>query len=200
MKRLAIMIFALMLGCNSKTPNDKAKVEVVRKESKQISPIQKSIAEERKPNIIYDTLVFTGTMNDVILSEKLSTSRSQLKFYKRFINAKNINKPNTITEKHTKTEIRYLGKIKDLDELNSYDVITNFQIWGIDQMLSPRGRSEVAFLNKNKIIIYKFAMPYELPEKIETNILYFTHEQTKIGISFLGGLPPILCIPEIGCY
>jgi len=199
MKRYVIIIFAFIYSCTSNTSTDKAEVEVVKKESKPISQIEKS-TEVSKPNIIYDTLVFAENMNGEILSEKFNTSHSQLKFYKSFINSKNTNRPKTITEKHTKTEIKYLGKIKDLDGLNSYDVITNFQIWGIGQMLSPRGRSEVAFINKDKIIIYNLAMPDELPEKIEKNILYFRHEQTKIGISILGGLSPMLCIPEIGCY
>ena len=199
MKRYVIIIFAFIFGCTSNTSNDKAKVEVAKMESKPISQIEK-ITEVSKPNIIYDTLVFTENMNSEILLEKFKTSHSQLKFYRSFINPKNINRLKTITEKHTKTEIKYLGKIKDLDQLNSYDVITNFQIWGIGQMLSPRGRSEVAFVNKDRIIIYNLSMPYELPEKIEKNILYFRHEQTKIGISILGGLSPMLCIPEVGCY
>ena len=199
MKRYVIIIFAFIFGCTSNTSSDKVKVEVAKMERKPISQIEKS-TKVSKPNIIYDTLVFTENMNGETLSEKFKTSHSQLKFYRSFINPKKINRLKTITEKHTKTEIKYLGKIKDLDGLNEYDVITNFTIWGIGQMLSPRGRSEVAFVNKNRIIIYNLSMPYELPEKIETNILYFRHEQTKIGISILGGLSPMLCIPEVGCY
>lgn len=199
MKRYVIIIFAFIFGCTSNTSTDKDKVEIAKMKIKPTSQIEKS-TEVSQPKIIYDTLVFTENMKGEILSEKFKTSHSQLKFYKGFISSKNINRPKAIIEKHTKTEIKYLGKIKDLDGLNSYDVITNFQIWGIGQMLSPRGRSEVAFVNKDKIIIYNLAMPYELPEKIETNILYFRHDQTKIGISILGGLSPMLCIPKIGCY
>ena len=68
-------------------------------------------------------------------------------------------------------------------------------------MLSPRGRSEVAFINENqdRIIIYNLPMPDDLPKYIENNILFFQFEETKVGISILGGLPPELCLPEIGC-
>ena len=198
--RLIIMIFALVFGCTARTANNNNKAEATKTESKPVSQIEKSIVEIKEHIIIYDTLVFTNNMKGKILSEKFKTSESQLKFYKTFINSQNINKLKIITKKHTKTEIKYLGKIKDLDKLKSYDVITNFRIWGIGQMLSPRGFSEVAFINEDKIIIYNLSMPDELPTKIERNILYFTHEKSKIGISISGGLPPILCIPEIGCY
>ena len=200
MNRFIIMIFALVFGCTAKTANNKTKFKPAKTESKPISQIEKSIVEIKEPTIIYDTLVFTENMNGEILSDKFKNSENQLKFYKTFINSQNINRLKIIKKKHTKIEIKYLGKIKDLDKLRSYDVITNFKIWGIGQMLSPRGSSEVAFINKDKIIIYKLSMPDELPTQIERNILYFTHKKTKIGILISGGLPPMLCIPEIGCY
>lgn len=69
-------------------------------------------------------------------------------------------------------------------------------------MLSPRGKSEVAFINRknNQIIIYNLAMPSDLPKVIEKNLLYFDIGETKIAISIFGGLAPELCIPIIGCY
>ena len=114
---------------------------------------------------------------------------------------KNKNKLIVINGKHIKTEIKYLGELKDLDHKNSYHIITNFKIIGIGEMLSPRGKSEVAFLNikENQILIYDLGMPDNLPKKIEENILIFEVNNQKIKISVSGGLPPILCIPEIGC-
>ena len=49
-------------------------------------------------------------------------------------------------------------------------------------------------------MIYQMSMPYELPKNIQKNILYFKSEETKVGISIFGGLPTMLCVPEIGCY
>ena len=94
-----------------------------------------------------------------------------------------------------------MGILKDLDNQNFYHVITNFKIIGSGEMDSPRGKSYIAFLDKSldKAIVYQMALPDELPEKIEDNILYFTLESEKIGISILGGLPPLLCLPKIGC-
>ncbi len=201
MSRFIITISVLLLGCNSRTTNDNAKIETAGKEVNLPSQIPNDIVKVKRPSIIYDTLVFTENMNGEMLLEKFKSSQSELKFYNKFINPKRINKLKIITEKHRKTEIKYLGKIKDLNKSNSYHVITNFQIWGIGQMLSPRGRSEVAFINQNKdkIIIYNLSMPSDLPKFIEKNILYFEFEKTKIGITISGGLPPFLCIPEIGC-
>ena len=156
---------------------------------------------ENPATIVFDTLVFNENMKGKILNEKFESSQSELNFYKNFINSKKINKLKTLNEKHSKTEIKYLGEIKDLNNKNSYHLITNFTIIGIGDMLSPRGRSEVAFINENqdRIIIYNLPMPDDLPKYIENNILFFQFEETKVGISILGGLPPELCLPEIGC-
>ena len=199
MNRIILTICVFTLGCNSRATNDKAVIDSSRNKAEPTSQPVKNIAEIKKPAIILDTLVFTENMKGEMLSEKFKTSQSKLIYYKNFINPKSINKLKIITEKHTKTEIKYLGEIRDLDKINSYHVITNFQIWGIGLMLSPRGRSEVAFINKNKIVIYDMAMPHDLPKYIQKNILYFEFKKTKIGISISGGLPPMLCVPEIGC-
>lgn len=90
----------------------------------------------------------------------------------------------------------------DLDHKKSYHIITNFKIIDFGEMLSPRGISNIIFINNDlsKTLIYQVNMPDELPQTIENDVLYFTYENKQIGISFLGGLPPMLCIPEIGCY
>jgi len=200
MNKFIIVIVAIsVLSCNSE--NNKQKIEILKQKSEiEIKPSE-NIVIEKSQAIIYDTLVFTENMKGELLNEKFKSAQIKLEFYKKFINPKNINVLKTITEKHTKTEIKYLGIIRDLNENDAYHVITNFHIYGIGQMLSPRGKSEVTFINQknNQIIIYDLPMPYELPKFIEENILYFDIEETKIGISISGGLAPELCIPKIGC-
>lgn len=159
------MFVFLFFSCNKKEKN-------ILKSSKEAIDI-----EVKKDSIItlFDTLVFSENMNGKFLNEKFKSSKPRLQFYKRFINSNNINKLKTISDEHTETEINYLGVLKDLNNKDSYHVITNFKIIGIGEMLSPRGKSEVAFINAkvNKIIIYDMAMPYYLPIKIENNSLYF---------------------------
>jgi hypothetical protein len=198
-KFITIIVSILVLSCNSK--NNKPKIEIVKETRKTEIKSTENIIAEKAPAIIYDTLVFNENMKGELLNEKFKSAEIKLNFYKKFINPKKINILKTITEKHTKTEIKYLGIINDLNKEDSYHVITNFHVFGIGQMLSPRGRSEVAFINQknNQIIIYDLVMPYDLPKYIEKNILYFDNEETKIGISIFGGLAPELCIPKIGC-
>jgi hypothetical protein len=161
----------------------------------------KTINIEQNTSSIFDTLVFNNNMEGEYLAKKFKTSLTKMTFYRNFISPQKKNRINIITQKHTKAEVKYLGEIKDLNRKDSYHVITNFLIVGIGEMDSPRGFSEIAFINrkKDKIIIYRMSLPDELPKKIENNILYFNHENTKIGISISGGLPPELCVPIIGC-
>jgi hypothetical protein len=151
--------------------------------------------------IVYDTLVFNENMKGKILDEKFESCQNELNYYKNFINSKKVNKLKILKEEFAKTEIKYLGIIKDLNDTNSYHVITDFTIIGIGSMESPRGKSNVVFINENqdKILIYNLQMPEDLPKLINKNILFFQNEQTKIGISIFGGLGPELCIPKIGC-
>jgi len=183
-----ILILILLISCNQK--------------QKQIDTRKNRVAgyqverEKIKSDLILDTLVFNENMNENELTEKYDFGQTELDFYKQFISEKQI-----LTDEHTKTEITYLGKLMDLDNQNFYHVLANFKIIGIGEMESPRGISNIAFINENmdKAIIYRMGMPYELPTRIENDILYFNHESEKIGISILGGLPPILCVPKIGC-
>lgn len=155
---------------------------------------------EKKSSIIYDTLIFNKFMKGNSLDKKINESKDKLHFYKKFIKSSKINQLQIIDEKHTKTEIKYLGELKDIDNENSYKVITNFKIFGIGEMLSPRGRSEIAFIdNKNNIMVYDMGMPENLPNFIKNNSLFFEIEKTKIGIVISGGLAPMLCLPKIGC-
>jgi len=200
MDNLLIMIMCLsVLSCDSK--NNNPKIEIVNESAKNEIKASKNIVMEKSPATIYDTIVFNENMKGKLLNEKFKSAEIKLKFYKKHINIKKINILQTISEKHTRTEIKYLGIIYDLNKEDSYHVITNFHVFGIGQMLSPRGRSELAFINRknNQIIIYDLSMPYNLPKYIEKNILYFDNEETKIGITFFGGLVPEICIPKIGC-
>lgn len=186
-----IPILILLISCNQK--------------QKQIDTWNNRIAEYKtekiESDLILDTLVFNDNMNGKELTEKYDFGKTQLEFYKQFISERQISEKHILTEEHSKTEITYLGKLMDLDNQNFYHVLSNFKIIGIGEVESPRGISNIAFINgnMNKAIIYRMGMPDELPKKIENKILYFNHESEKIGISILGGLPPMLCVPKIGC-
>ena len=182
----------LFFSCHKKEAN-------ILNSSKKIIDI-----EAKKDSIItlFDTLVFSENMKGKLLNDKYDSSKAKLSFYKKFINQNSVNKLKTITEEHTETEIYYLGILNDLNEKDSYHVITNFKVIGIGEMLSPRGQSEVAFINikNDKIITYDMGIPYYLPVKIENNSLYFEFENNKIFVTVLNGFAPYLCIPKIGCY
>lgn len=190
---LIIPILILLIGCNQK--------------QKQTNSFNNRIAEyeiekERiESDLILDTLVFNENMNGKELTDKYDFGLTELDFYKQFISEKQILEKQILTDEHTKTEITYLGKLMDLNNQNFYHVLTNFKIIGIGEMESPRGKSNIAFVNENmeNAIIYRMRTPDELPTRIENEILYFNHESVKIGISILGGLPPMLCVPKIGC-
>ena len=192
-KILFLPILFLLISCNQR--------------QKEIDTWNNRIAEypaeteKNKSDIILDTLVFNQNMNGKELTEKYALGFSELPFYKQFVSVNKILEKQILTEVHSKTEITYLGKLRDLNNQNSYHVIKNFKIIGIGEMESPRGISNIAFLSDNleKAIIYRMSLPNELPEKIENNILYFKLESEKVGISILGGLPTMLCLPKIGC-
>ena len=199
MNKLYILVVSVIFfNCNSK--NSKTNIDGSEKITKiEINTTVKTHSENN-PSIIYDTLVFTEFMKGNSLENKILESKNKLHFYKKFIKSSKVNQPQIIDEKYTKTKIKYLGELKDIDNLNSYKVITNFKIIGIGKMLSPRGISEIAFIDsKNNIIIYNMGMPENLPNYIENNTLFFEIEKTKIGILISGGLAPIFCIPIIGC-
>ncbi|WP_442845851.1 hypothetical protein [Leeuwenhoekiella sp. H156] len=188
-----ILFLILLISCNQK--------------QKQIDTWNNRIAEYQtetekiESDLILDTLVFNENMNGKELNEKYDFGQTELDFYKQFISDKQILEKQILTDEHSKTEITYLGKLMDLDNQNFYHVLANFKIIGIGEMESPRGISNIAFINENmdKAIIYRMGMPDELPTRIENEILYFNYESEKIGISILGGLPPMLCVPKIGC-
>ena len=188
-----IPILILLISCNQK----QKQIDTWNSQTTEYQAEKERIESD----FFLDTLVFNENMNGKELTEKYVFSQTELDFYKQFITEKQNSEKQILTDEHTKTEITYLGKLKDLDNLKFYHVLTNFKIIGIGEMLSPRGISNIAFLNENmeKAIIYRMGMPEELPTRIENDILYFNHESQKIGISILGGLPPMLCVPKIGC-
>jgi hypothetical protein len=202
MTNLSLIVFiSFIVGCNSQTTDKAAKVEVKKKDTIEKNNNSNIVYQHKDSSIIYDTIVFTDNMRGELLDEKFASSQPELTFYRKFIISKKINELIVLNEEDVKTEMKYLGKIKDLNNKTSYHVITNFRIIGIGKMLSPRGRSEVAFVNeaKNKIIIYNLPMPQNLPKYIKNNILFFEYDNIRAGISIFGGMPPLLCLPQIGC-
>jgi hypothetical protein len=202
MTNLFIIVFiSFIVGCSSQTTDKGAKVEIKKKDTIAKSNTSNIVGQHKDSSIIYDTIVFTDNMHGELLDEKFALSQPELTFYKKFIISKKINKLIVLKEESVKTEIKYLGKIKGLNNKTSYHVVTNFRIIGIGRMLSPRGRSEVAFVNeaKNKIIIYNLPMPQNLPKYIKNNILFFEYDNIRAGISIFGRMPPLLCLPQIGC-
>ena len=204
MEKVKISPFILLLcffSCNSKLEKAESKNNKIMLENKLEAKIVNETINEKNNEIIFDTLVFNENMNGELLESKFAKSKSELNFYKKFIDSKKINVPTTLNTKTTKTEIIYLGELKDLNRKNSYHIITNFEIWGIGKKIPPKGRSKIAFISetKNKIIIYKLGMPEDLPIKIENSILFFKIDDSEIQLSILGGLAPELCIPKIGC-
>jgi len=195
MNKISIVLILAFLSCKSEQNNSSQELGSDKN-------IAKIVTENNDSKVVLDTLVFYKNMNGELLTEKYASGLSELKFYKQFVSENKIAEKQILTEEHTKTEITYLGILNDLNNQNLYHVITNFKIIGIGEMESPRGESYIAFLDENldKAIVYRMALPDELPEKIEDNVLYFTLESEKIGISILGGLPPMLCLPKIGCY
>jgi len=195
-RTLILLIIILAFGCKSETKNNLDELKSDKKNKKTSS-------ETIKTKVFLDTLVFDKFMVGESLTEKYLFGLEQLEYYKQFISENKINeKQITIDEEYgIKTENIYLGQLMDLNKLNKYHVIREFKILGIEKMQSPRGVSNVAFINDNfeKAIIYRMNLPNELPKRIEDDILYFNMESQKIGISILGGLPPLLCVPKIGC-
>lgn len=181
----------LFFSCNRKE-------KIILKSKKEVIDIE---TKKDSNTTLFDTLVFSENMNGKLLNDKYVSSKPKLSFYKKFINQNSVNKIKTITDEHTKTEIVYLGILNDLNNVDSYHVFTNFKIVGIGEILSPRGISEVAFVNtkNNDIITYYMTMPDDLPKSIENNSLYFEFENSKIFVAVLDGFAPYLCIPIIGC-
>ena len=185
------LIFIIILSCNSKNENSKLNLENNKAQTNSKSN------NNIKPSIIYDTLVFQENMNGKMLINKFNESKDWLKFYKKYINIKSVNKKVQLDHgDDCKTEIIYLGELRDLNDKNSYHIITDFRTIG-----KTKGRSAVAFIDetKTKIITYNLPMPEGLPKYIDQNVLFFQSNGIKIGVSLKGGLPPLLCLPEIGC-
>jgi len=200
MNKLIIFILAsIITGCYS---NEKV-VEINSQNTELIKNSEVVNAEGAidETFILLDTLTFNNNMNGELLNEKIKLGSKKFEFYKRFIVPEKIDTLQIIEEEHSRTQIKYLGLLKDLSNENSYHVISNFKIIGIGEMLSPRGRSEVAFIDNvnENTIIYNLGMPNNLPNSIKDNVLQFELNDVKTGISISGGLPPLLCLPEIGC-
>jgi hypothetical protein len=196
MTKLIVLVVALIFqSCISNERN----IDTTFEEN---NDIQDTISKADTSHVLFDTLFFHKNMKGEILDNKFKDGKEKLGFYKKFVVSEKIDSLEVITEKHSKTEIKYLGRLNDLKNDNVYHVITNFKIIGIGEMLSPRGRSEVAFVNTkdDNIITYDLGMPENLPISINDNVLYFLLDETKVGVSISGGLPPMICLPIINCH
>ncbi|MES2543736.1 MAG: hypothetical protein V4548_02540 [Bacteroidota bacterium] len=196
-KFIILSVSFLILSCTSKSQNNNPKIEIIKETPKIEIVDSEKVIEEKKASIIYDTLVFEENLKNEMLIEKYKQSLPELNFYKKFIKAQNINKLKIIDIGYdSKSQITYLGELKDLDGVNSYHIITNFTTFG-----ESKGKSDVAFIDetKTKIITYNLPMPSDLPKYIDKKTLCFINENTKIIVSIKGGIGSLLCIPEIGC-
>ncbi|MEL6628920.1 MAG: hypothetical protein AAFQ92_25605, partial [Bacteroidota bacterium] len=119
-----------------------------------------------------------------------------------FVNQSKIDSFQVFEDGSTRYELKYLGSITDLANNSAYHVIRNFKITGIGEMLSPRGKSELAFIDTltRDILIYNMGLPEYLPRYIEENSLRFDLDSTTIFIYISGGLSPFICLPVIGCH
>ena len=70
-------------------------------ENKLEAKIVNETINEKNNEIIFDTLVFNENMNGELLESKFAKSKSELNFYKKFIDSKKINVPTTLNTKTT---------------------------------------------------------------------------------------------------
>ena len=154
MNKLYILIISIVFfNCNSKI--DESKIN--SSEEKPQTEIKTTVRNhsENIPSIIYDTLVFTEFMKGNSLDKKINESKDKLHFYKKLIKSSEINQLQIIDEKHTKTEIKYLGELKDIDNENSYKVITNFKIIDI-KIFGPSLENVVSLTEGGEVSATKF--------------------------------------------
>ena len=196
MNRILIAFLTIwILGCNTKQKNE---INKLQPQKDNVTSKAKNVSS----NLIIDTLTFEQEMAGHLLAEKYAFGLEKLPFYKQFISENKILEKQILTDQRSETEITYLGKLRDLDNQHFYHALTDFKIVGIGEMESPRGISNIVFLDEHleKAIIYRMGIPDDLPLRIENQRLLFYHKPEKIGITISGGLPPILCIPKIGCH
>lgn len=149
-------------------------------------------------SVIIDTNFLASTS-----TFKHTSYTDDLPFYTRIISSKKIDKVQIFEEKYSKTELTYLGQIKDLSTQELFHVIREFGVVGLNGgMLSPRGHSKIIFSNsrKTKLWVYRLGCPDELPVQIDENKLIFHFESNTIKLSISGGLGALFCIPTISCY
>lgn len=205
----SILPFALILGChfNDEKINDISIGELdslttkITQDTTVISGREKDSLTTKIPQFIIDTFSHNST-NWELLSNKKIQSQWKLEFFKQFNKASYIDSTIHIIEPDYELEIKYLGKVETLDKNFKFSVITNNATLGTSSMLSPRGHQSVAFIynNQDSIVVYDLEMIDELPYLIKNNLLYFRNKNDSVALVFKHNLPPLLCIPKVGCY
>jgi len=158
--------------------------------------------------ILCSILITSCNSNDTHLKNKIrkniqisnpNSEKELLEFYTSFIleNKKDSTILNEALE--IKKQIKYFGKSSTKFR---YYILTNFSIFGLKDHSSPKGKSELVFINNNlkKIRIYNFDLPEELPIDIKDNHLIFTFNDSLIEVNITKPLQPFLCVPKIGCF
>ena len=158
-----------------------------------------SVNSNKVSNDIYIDTVFTKTDG---IQNKYLFDVHLLSKYLVHLNPDLIDSIVVMESKTTKSQVTYLGEIMDLKTRKSHYVFTDFTIIGINEMESPRGSTKLIFINNSKeeIATYNLSMPDERPNRIIDNQLIFQMDTIEIRLSISGGLPNVLCIPQIDCY
>ncbi len=161
------------------------------------------ILRDKKEENKVDISVISEKVNDS-KNTSIKNSEKDLRFFIDFIDEEKKDSLQILEEDDTKHSVKYLGNIV-LENNKLYYVLTNFSVIGINGMISPRGKSELIFINKDKteIIKYYAGMPDELPNKINKNSLIFSYNNSEIKLFELlidNDFPPVLCPKYIGCF
>jgi hypothetical protein len=192
---ILLLIIAVALACNN-VDNHKTVESEDTESNDSLNNVQMT------DGLCIDT-VFSNSKNYKDGIQAMYESNAcQLSEYLIYLDP-NLIDSNVISEsKNTKSQVVYLGEITDLKTHKLHHVLTDFTIVGINEVLSPKGHTKLIFIDalKEKILFYNLGMPDERPINIRNNQLIFKKDKTEIRISISGGLPLILCIPQIDCY
>jgi hypothetical protein len=193
MKHSLIIVFLTFIcSCSDNSPETVSQTPLITRDSTS-APTMKSL------NI--DTMELSGEMKGLFLDSLNDRDQFMYMEFSQFLNKELIGKKQkTGNMDSSQCDIIYLGDIYDLQDNSIYSVISQF--CRIQMANSIRGNSKMIFLNQKeeRIRIYYLNMPDELPIAIEENAIIFKSETEEKGVKISGGLPPLFCIPDKGCF